>query len=345
MPTGYSKRILDAAFCGIYVYDLTAGRNEYINPQYTRITGWTLVEINAMSAFEFSELFHPDDRVAVYEHMNQVVETSDDEVFEIEYRFRHKNGSWIWCLSRDALMEGDETTSRFIGTFIDVTERHLADRALRDSPDDERQILLLSYRGTLLGRRGRYADADVVLRRALELAIKVYGDPSPSVANQLTNLAVVAPGIAEALFATGLGLLAAIPALIFYNKLTADSDGIAAGLADQISAPVVAAVGEPGMCNANANFVPTLLEIPGARVVRVVGAKHFDFETDACGAGDFACTLCAPTGGEHRSLTLGLTTAALVWVSGADGDGQGWWKAGEQTYDQLIAEGRILSIK
>ncbi|PIE08815.1 MAG: protein TolQ [Rhodobacterales bacterium] len=44
-----------------------------------------------------------------------------------------------------------------------------------------------------------------------------------------TNLAVVAPGIAEALFATGLGLLAAIPAVIFYNKLTADSDGIAAG--------------------------------------------------------------------------------------------------------------------
>jgi biopolymer transport protein TolQ len=46
---------------------------------------------------------------------------------------------------------------------------------------------------------------------------------------QNTNLAVVAPGIAEALFATGLGLLAAIPALIFYNKLTADSDNIVAG--------------------------------------------------------------------------------------------------------------------
>tara|TARA_R110002094_G_scaffold89462_2_gene92352 strand:- start:5 stop:700 length:696 start_codon:yes stop_codon:yes gene_type:complete len=43
---------------------------------------------------------------------------------------------------------------------------------------------------------------------------------------QNTNLAVVAPGIAEALLATGLGLLAAIPAVIFYNKLTADSDRI-----------------------------------------------------------------------------------------------------------------------
>jgi biopolymer transport protein TolQ len=39
----------------------------------------------------------------------------------------------------------------------------------------------------------------------------------------------VAPGLAEALFATGLGLLAAIPALIFYNNLTAQSDGIVAG--------------------------------------------------------------------------------------------------------------------
>ena len=43
---------------------------------------------------------------------------------------------------------------------------------------------------------------------------------------QSTNLAVVAPGIAEALIATGLGLLAAIPAVIFYNKLTTDSESI-----------------------------------------------------------------------------------------------------------------------
>ncbi len=48
-------------------------------------------------------------------------------------------------------------------------------------------------------------------------------------AQQNTNLAVVAPGIAEALLATGLGLLAAIPAVIFYNKLSSDSDRIVAG--------------------------------------------------------------------------------------------------------------------
>ena len=38
-----------------------------------------------------------------------------------------------------------------------------------------------------------------------------------------TSLAIVAPGIAEALFATALGLLAAVPAVIAYNKFTNDS--------------------------------------------------------------------------------------------------------------------------
>ena len=38
-----------------------------------------------------------------------------------------------------------------------------------------------------------------------------------------TSLAIVAPGIAEALFATALGLLAAIPAVVAFNKFSSDS--------------------------------------------------------------------------------------------------------------------------
>jgi biopolymer transport protein TolQ len=54
-----------------------------------------------------------------------------------------------------------------------------------------------------------------------------------------TNLAVVAPGIAEALFATAIGLFAAIPALIAYNKLQSDvvkSQGRMETFADEFSA-------------------------------------------------------------------------------------------------------------
>tara|TARA_B100000315_G_scaffold259435_1_gene315496 strand:+ start:8569 stop:9294 length:726 start_codon:yes stop_codon:yes gene_type:complete len=47
-----------------------------------------------------------------------------------------------------------------------------------------------------------------------------------------TSLAIVAPGIAEALFATALGLVAAIPAVIAYNKISKDMDRYAARLDD-----------------------------------------------------------------------------------------------------------------
>src|SRR5690606_5709928 len=48
-----------------------------------------------------------------------------------------------------------------------------------------------------------------------------------SAASENTSLAVVAPGIAEALFATALGLFAAIPASAFYNKFGNDMARIA----------------------------------------------------------------------------------------------------------------------
>jgi biopolymer transport protein TolQ len=56
-----------------------------------------------------------------------------------------------------------------------------------------------------------------------------------------TNLAVVAPGIAEALFATALGLVAAIPAVIFYNWLAGSLDRFATRL-DALSDDVIARV-------------------------------------------------------------------------------------------------------
>lgn len=60
-------------------------------------------------------------------------------------------------------------------------------------------------------------------------------------ASKNTSLAVVAPGIAEALFATALGLLAAIPAVMFYNKFSHQATRVAARLeafADEFSAIV-----------------------------------------------------------------------------------------------------------
>lgn len=58
-------------------------------------------------------------------------------------------------------------------------------------------------------------------------------------ASKNTSLAVVAPGIAEALLATAIGLLAAIPAVVAYNKLSGDAGKLSSrmeGFADEFSA-------------------------------------------------------------------------------------------------------------
>ena len=68
-------------------------------------------------------------------------------------------------------------------------------------------------------------------------------------ASKNTSLAVVAPGIAEALFATAMGLIAAIPATIFYNKFTSEVNKQAArleGFADEFSAILSRQIDENG---------------------------------------------------------------------------------------------------
>jgi biopolymer transport protein TolQ len=66
-------------------------------------------------------------------------------------------------------------------------------------------------------------------------------------AQRNTSLAVVAPSIAEALFATAVGLAAAIPAYIFYNKFSADAGKFAdrlGGFADELAAAIAKRLSE-----------------------------------------------------------------------------------------------------
>jgi biopolymer transport protein TolQ len=68
-----------------------------------------------------------------------------------------------------------------------------------------------------------------------------------------TNLAVVAPGIAEALLATAIGLLAAIPAVIAYNKLSSDAGKLGVrmeGFSDEFSAILSRQIDEKSLARA-----------------------------------------------------------------------------------------------
>jgi len=68
----FAAKVLDASLNGVYIYDLKRGANAYINRQYTRLTGYTLEDINAMTAEQFSALFHADDYPRIMDHWEKI---------------------------------------------------------------------------------------------------------------------------------------------------------------------------------------------------------------------------------------------------------------------------------
>ena len=85
----------------------------------------------------------------------------------------------------------------------------------------ERQMIILASTGSTAPFIGLFGTVWGIINSFQSIAM-----------SKNTSLAVVAPGIAEALFATALGLLAAIPAVIAYNKISKDLDRYAARLED-----------------------------------------------------------------------------------------------------------------
>jgi PAS domain S-box-containing protein len=130
----FALKVINASLNGLYIHDVKLGQNVFINTQYTNLTGYAFEDLQAMDRSQFFELFHPDDRRRIDEHIERIVHKSED-MLEIECRFKTKDGRWIWCLSRDSpfTCNDDGSVSQFIGTFFDITERKLAEDALRES--------------------------------------------------------------------------------------------------------------------------------------------------------------------------------------------------------------------
>ncbi|MGW8324989.1 MAG: PAS domain-containing protein [Desulfobacterales bacterium] len=138
----FARKVLDASLNGIYVYDVTLGKNIFINSRYTKITGYTIGDLSKLSKIQFFDLFHPEDRGLVTEHMEKLFLTGDENL-EIEYRFKTKDGRWIWCLSRDSVFYRDHygSVSHFVGTFLDITNRKESERTLRESETRYKELV------------------------------------------------------------------------------------------------------------------------------------------------------------------------------------------------------------
>ncbi len=109
---------------------------------------------------------------------------------------------------------GDESGQRSLrGSLGDRIDRVMHVTLTREMSRSERFLGSLASIGSTAPFVGLFGTVWGIMRAFQDIAIQ-----------KNTNLATVAPGIAEALFATALGLLAAIPAVVAYNKLSGDLD-------------------------------------------------------------------------------------------------------------------------
>lgn len=120
-----------------------------------------------------------------------------------------------------------------------------------------------------------------------------------------------------------------------------DSDDLGLDAAPKVLIPVAGLIGEAGPCNAENNADPAFRAAPGADTLRVLGAGHCDFESPT----DWGCeTFCdggaAPDSVVGPAIT-GLSTAWLLWRSGAEPAAAEWWTPGESWYDDLSDAGVI----
>jgi len=169
---------------------------------------FSLKRLNA-NATEFEKEFWSGKSLdALYERINTQPKDPMSSIFVTAMR------EWRRA---PAATNGSEQTAR-----IGLTER--IDRVMhitlaRELERAEKNITLLATTGSTAPFIGLFGTVWGIMNSFQSIAL-----------TKNTSLAVVAPGIAEALFATALGLLAAIPAVVAYNKITKDIDRYAGRL-------------------------------------------------------------------------------------------------------------------
>ena len=172
------------------------------------VWSWTVIvsklirikKINFISA-EFEELFWSGNSLEdLYDTLQEGSEDPKVNVFCA--------GMEEWKKSKKKLKINNQAT---INSLKERMTRSMNSCFSREIESVEKNLTFLATAGSTAPFVGLFGTVWGIMNSFQSIAIA-----------QNTNLAVVAPGIAEALFATALGLFVAIPAVVAYNKISSD---------------------------------------------------------------------------------------------------------------------------
>jgi PAS domain S-box-containing protein len=129
----FAENLIRTAPTLLYVYDLVEKRNVFVGPQIGPMTSMSVGRYAELGSNLLSVVIHPDDLERVTEHHLAIREGRVSPPFEIEYRLRRDDGTWLWLSSTETVHARDEhgLPTQILGASLDITRRHEAE-ALRE---------------------------------------------------------------------------------------------------------------------------------------------------------------------------------------------------------------------
>ncbi|HKU15913.1 MAG TPA: EAL domain-containing protein [Steroidobacteraceae bacterium] len=112
---------------GLWDFDLDR-KTTYFSPRWKAMLGYADEEVEPLT--DWQQLVHPDDlervRAGLREHL-----AGTEPMFESVHRLRHRDGVWLWVVSRaKARVDEQGRAHRIVGVDLDITERKLFEDAL-----------------------------------------------------------------------------------------------------------------------------------------------------------------------------------------------------------------------
>jgi two-component system CheB/CheR fusion protein len=130
----FLEKILKVTPNILYVFNQETMSNEFANKDIVTYLGYSAKEIADMGEKVMHLITHPADFGKVIQHFNNIKNSKDGEIIELEYRMKHKDGNYRWLLSLDTIFERIKGTNevKHIGAATDITDLKVVMSELED---------------------------------------------------------------------------------------------------------------------------------------------------------------------------------------------------------------------